>query len=87
LYVNPLAPELFLTQERANGKAVELTRRLRRSASARFIQDTLEPRAGSGTPQEPSDCVVVYPVMKPIPIISEKKASIAIWIGAMLFGH
>jgi len=49
LYVNPLAPDVFL-------------------ASARFL--------------------------RPIPIISEKKASVAIWIGeavftigAILFGH
>jgi hypothetical protein len=44
--------------------------------------------------QEPNDHIAVILVMKPTPIISEKKAAIWIWIGAavftigaMIFGH
>jgi hypothetical protein len=74
-------------------KAAELTWRLRPFGVSAICKGR-RPRAGSGTPQEPSACVAVYSFMKPTPTISEKKASIAIWIGAavftigaMFFGH
>jgi hypothetical protein len=49
------------------------------AAPASFIKDL--PIASS----EPNDCNAVYLIMKPTPIVSEKRAAIVIWIGAAVF--